>query len=165
MTLKMSQKSTMRSSDATVRCCKCLADAGIYKELGDGYVFQCTNCGVEISSKQEITAKGVVEIRHGDGSIDIAVLRGEYNEESLIKVVKSNAIGIKSAVLRKVADDGTMGIIEKVIIKERCIRTIVASIICRYNWLKRIVGQYYEWRDNAKEKGNTKGAAKGALNR
>lgn len=153
MTLKTPQRSTVRSSDATVRCCKCLADAGIYKELGDGYVFQCTNCGVEISNKQEIAAKGVIEIRHGDGSIDIAVLRGDYTEESLIKVVKSNAIGIKSAVLRKMAEDGTMGIIETVIIKETCIRTIVANIICRYDWLKRIVGQYYEWRDNAKEKG------------
>lgn len=131
-------------------CHYCKREYGYYeKSGGKDFVFKCIFCGMEVTAAGEKPAKAVLEIRHGDETVDIIVYRGEYDMGDMLEVIMANKITIISAKLRTI-EPGR--ICEEQLLKNKGLRPKIAKLLCSYEWLVNFVGNYIQWRLNAQEK-------------
>jgi len=131
-------------------CHHCGREYGYYEKAGGhDFLFKCIFCGTEVSAAGEKPARAVLEIRHGDETVDIIVYRNEYDLQDIIKVVNANKITIISAKFRTI-EPGR--IYERQLLKNKGLRPKLAKLLCSYAWLVNFVGNYIQWRLNVKEK-------------
>lgn len=141
-------------------CHYCKRECGYYeKEGGHDFVFKCIFCGVEVTAAGERPARAVLEIRHGDETVDIVVYRGDYDKEDMLKVINANKITIISAKLRTI-EAGY--ILEKQLLKNKGLRPKIARLLCSCKWVANMVEAYAQRRLDAQEKKKPAREEKGA---
>jgi len=143
----MTKRNQSLSAKNSVHCTNCNHNMGYYSKLGVDYSFTCRYCGIERNSKGDTPAIAVLEIVHGNNYHEFAIIRKAYTVEEIRQIVMPYKLTIVSAELRTIKGREVSAI---PLLKYHLIRSSIASIVYKYDWLVGFVCGFIEWRCNGK---------------